>query len=343
MVKNHEYYLEKCLNLACKGFPNNRPNPMVGSVIVYNDKIIGEGYHEEYGSNHAEVNAINSVIDKSLLTKSTIYVNLEPCSHFGKTPPCSDLIIKHKIPKVVVGCIDTFSKVSGKGIQKMRNAGIEVVTGVLNKESRGLNKRFFTFHEKKRPYIILKWAESKDGFIAPLDQKKPFWMTSKESKKLVHKWRSEEDSILIGRITAEKDNPSLTVREINGKNPIRIVIDRNLKLPKYLNLFNSESDTIIFNEKLSNKLTNINYIKINFKNLINNILTVLYERNIQSLIIEGGTETLQSFIDKKLWDEARIFYTDTELSKGVSSPNIEGEISSSKEVDVDLLEFIVPK
>ena len=316
---------------------------MVGSVIVFKDKIIGEGYHEAYGSNHAEVNAINSVIDKSLLTKSTIYVNLEPCSHFGKTPPCSDLIIKHKIPKVVVGCIDTFSKVSGKGIKKMRNAGIEVVTGVLNKESRDLNKRFFTFHEKKRPYIILKWAESKDGFIAPIDQKEPFWMTSEESKKLVHIWRSEEDSILIGRITAEKDNPLLTVRKINGKNPTRIVIDRNLELPRNLNLFNSESDTIIFNEKISNKLTNINYIKINFKNLINNILTVLYELNIQSLIVEGGTKTLQSFIDKKLWDEARIFYTNTELSEGVCSPNIEGKITSSKEVNEDLLEYIVPK
>ena len=341
-MKNHEYYLEKCLNLACKGFPNNKPNPMVGSVIVYKDKIIGEGYHKEYGTNHAEVNAINSVIDKSLLTKSTIYVNLEPCSHFGKTPPCSDLIIKHKIPKVVVGCIDTFSKVSGKGIQKMRNAGIEVVTGVLNKESRDLNKRFFTFYEKKRPYIILKWAESKDGFIAPLDQKKPFWMTSKESKKLVHNWRSEEDSILIGRITAEKDNPSLTVREINGKNPIRIVIDRNLKLPNYLNLFNSDADTIIFNEIKSNKSTNKNYVKINFNKLIDNILKVLYKQNVHSLIVEGGAKTLQSFIDNNLWDEARVFYTSSELTEGVSSPNIKGKIISSKKIDVDLLEIIVP-
>ena len=316
---------------------------MVGSVIVYKDKIIGEGFHEKYGSNHAEVNAINSVIDKSLLTKSTIYVNLEPCSHFGKTPPCSDLIIKHKIPKVVVGCIDTFSKVSGKGIQKMRKAGIEVVTGVLNKESRDLNKRFFTFHEKKRPYIILKWAESKDGFIAPIDQKKPFWMTSEKSKKLVHNWRSEEDSILIGRITAEKDNPYLTVREINGKNPIRIVIDRNLKLPKHLNLFNSDADTIIFNEIKSSKSNNNNYIKINFNKFINNFLKVLYKQNIQSLIVEGGTKTLQSFIDNNLWDEARVFYTGSELTAGVYSPNINGKIISSKEIDADLLEIIVPK
>jgi len=280
-VKNHEFFLKKCLDLARKSFPKNIPNPMVGSVIVYKDEIIGKGYHEKYGSHHAEVNAINNVKDKSLLSQSTIYVNLEPCSHFGKTPPCSDLIIKHKIPKVVVGCVDTSSEVSGKGIQRMRNAGIEVVTGVLNKESRDLNKRFFTFQEKKRPYIILKWAESEDGFIAPLDQKEPLWMTSEESKKLVHKWRAEENSILVGRITAEKDNPSLTVREGEGRNPTRIVIDKNLKLSEHLNLFNCESDTIIFNEITSNKTSNNNYIKINFNKLINNILKVLYQQKIQ--------------------------------------------------------------
>ncbi len=342
-MENHEFYLKKCLDLARKSFPKNTPNPMVGSVIVYQDEIIGKGYHEKYGSHHAEVNAINNVKDKSLLSQSTIYVNLEPCSHFGKTPPCSDLIIKHKISKVVIGCVDTSSKVAGKGIQRMRNAGIEVITGVLNEESRRLNKRFFTVQEKKRPYIILKWAESRDGFIAPLDQKEPLWMTSEESKKLVHKWRSEEDSILIGRITAEKDNPSLTVREVNGKNPTRIVIDKNLKLSEHLNLFNSESDTIIFNEIKSHKKSKKNYIKINFNKLINNILIVLYKQNIQSLIVEGGTKTLQSFIDKNLWDEARVFHTNSELLKGVRSPNIEGEIISSKEIDTDLLEIIIPK
>ena len=340
-MKNHEFYLKKCLDLALKSFPENTPNPMVGSVIVYKDEIIGKGYHEKYGSHHAEVNAINNVKDKSLLSQSTIYVNLEPCSHFGKTPPCSDLIIKHKIPKVVIGCVDTSSKVSGKGIQRMRNAGIEVVTGVLNEESRDLNKRFFTFQEKKRPYIILKWAESKDGFIAPLDQKEPLWMTSEESKKLVHKWRAEEDSILIGRITAEKDNPSLTVREVNGKNPTRIVIDKNLKLSEHLNLFNSESDTIIFNEITSNKTSNINYIKINFNKLINNILKVLYQQNIQSLIIEGGTKTLQSFIDKNLWDEARIFITNMKLKNGIKSPIIKGKKLSKKQIGSDLLKIFV--
>ena len=247
-MQNEEFFMQRCIDLAQKGKGRVAPNPVVGSVIVYNGKVIGEGYHERFGSHHAEVNAINNVKDKSLLSKCTLYVSLEPCSHFGKTPPCSDLIIKHKIPEVVIGCIDTYSEVSGTGIEKMRNAGIDVEIGIMGKRSRELNKRFFTFHEKKRPYIILKWAKSKDGFIAPKDQKEPFWMTSKESKKLVHKWRSEEDAILIGRITAEKDNPSLTVREIKGDNPIRIVIDKDLKLSENLNLFNSESKTIIFNK-----------------------------------------------------------------------------------------------
>ena len=222
--------MKRCLDLARRGRGNVLTNPMVGCVIVCNDKIIGEGFHEKYGSNHAEVNAINNVNDKSLLSKSTLYVNLEPCVHFGKTPPCTDFIIRYNIPKVVIGCIDVFSEVSGKGIQKMQNANIKVVVGILENECRELNKKFFCFHEKKRTYIILKWAKSKDGFIAPYKQKGSFWMPSKESKKLVHQWRAYEDAILIGRITAQKDNPNLTVREVFGKNPIRIVIDEKLKL-----------------------------------------------------------------------------------------------------------------
>ena len=217
--------MKKCLELAKKGMGYVSPNPMVGCVVVFNDQIIGEGYHQEYGTSHAEVNAIENVKDKSLLKKSTLYVNLEPCAHFGKTPPCTNLIIESEIPKVVIGCIDSYSEVSGKGIEKMQNTGIEVIEGILEKESRELNKRFFTFHEKKRPYVILKWAESKDGFMGPLNQNKPFWMTSSESKKLVHKWRAEEEAILVGRITAKKDNPSLTVREVAGSNPVRIIIE----------------------------------------------------------------------------------------------------------------------
>jgi diaminohydroxyphosphoribosylaminopyrimidine deaminase/5-amino-6-(5-phosphoribosylamino)uracil reductase len=340
-MQNGEIFMKRCIELANKAMGYVSPNPMVGSVIVYEGKIIGEGYHENYGKSHAEVNAIASVKDKSLLPKSTLYVNLEPCAHYGKTPPCSDLIIEHKIPKVVIGCLDTFSEVAGKGIVKMENAGIEVIVGVLKKESRALNKRFFTFHEKERPYIILKWAGSNDGFIAPKNQTEPFWMTSSKSKKLVHQWRAEEDAILVGRITAEKDNPSLTVREVKGKNPIRIIIDRDLKLSVNLNLFNSETQTLIFNNVKTEKIDLNYFIKIEFNTLISNILCKLHEQNIQSVIIEGGSKTLQSFIDKNIWDEARIFTTNKELTDGVKSPNIKGKIIEEKEVGGDSLEVII--
>ncbi len=339
-MQNEEFFMQRCIELASKAMGCASPNPMVGSVIVYNNKIIGEGYHEKYGSHHAEVNAINSVKDKSLLSKSTLYVNLEPCAHFGKTPPCSDLIIQNKIPEVVIGCVDTFSEVSGKGIERMRSVGIDVKVGVLENESRELNKRFFTFHEKKRPYIILKWAESKDGFIAPKNQTKPFWMTSSESKKLAHKWRAEEDAILVGRITAEKDNPSLTVREVEGSNPIRIIIDKDLKLSADFNLFNNDAKTIIFNQIKSEENNSNNYIKINFNNLTENILQELHKQNIQSIIIEGGTKTLQAFIDKNLWDEARIFTTKKTLTEGVKPPTIEGEIISEDETGGDRFKIL---
>lgn len=340
-MQSQEFYMQKCLDLACKGIGNVSSNPMVGSVIVHNNKIIGRGYHKKYGSTHAEVNAISNVKNKSLLSKSTLYVNLEPCSHYGKTPPCTNLIIKHKIPKVVIGCMDTFSKVSGKGIQKMKKAGIKVVVGVLEEKSKSLNKRFITFHENNRPYIILKWAESEDGFIAPNNQTKPFWMTSKESKKLVHKWRSEEDAILIGRITAEQDNPSLTVREVKGNNPLRIVIDKNLKLAATLKILNNKAKTLIFNEiKSEIKDTNI-FIKTNFSELINNIIKKLHEQNVQSVIIEGGTTTLQSFIDMNIWDEARVFTTDKKLNDGVKAPDIKGKTLYVSKIDVDILKIIV--
>ena len=332
--------MKRCIELASKGIGHVSPNPLVGSVIVYNGKIIGEGYHQNYGKAHAEVNAIASVKDKNFLPKSTLYVNLEPCSHFGKTPPCANLIIEHKIPKVVIGSIDSFSKVSGKGIDRMKNAGIEVEVGVLEKESRELNKRFFTFQEKKRPYIILKWAESKDGYIAPKNQTAPFWMTSSESKKLVHKWRAEETAILVGRVTAEKDNPSLTAREVEGENPIRIVIDKDLKLSTDLNLFNNDAKTIVFNAIKSEENDTNRFIKIDFNILIKSILNELYKQNIQSVIIEGGSKTIQSFIDENMWDETRIFTTKKELKDGVKAPNIEGEMSIKEEISGDVLEIL---
>jgi len=339
-MQNREIFMKKCLELAKKGMGYVSPNPMVGCVIVFNDEIIGEGYHQEYGTDHAEVNAIENVKDKSLLKKSTLYVNLEPCVHFGKTPPCTNLIIESKIPKVVIGCADSYSEVSGKGIKKMQNRGIEIIVGVLGKESRELNKRFFTFHEKKRPYIILKWAESKDGFMAPLNQNKPFWMTSSESKKLVHKWRAEEEAILIGRITAKKDNPSLTVREVAGSNPIRIIIDKNLTLSGDLNLFNSDAKTIIFNSLKSEENGTNQFIKIDFNYLIEKILKELHKQNIQSVKIEGGSITLQSFIDANIWDEARIFTANKLFSQGLKTPIIEGKIILERKIGTDTLEII---
>jgi len=338
-MRKQEFYMQKCLDLACKGKGNVSPNPMVGSVIVYNDEIIGKGYHEKYGCSHAEVNAINSVKKKYLLNESTLYVNLEPCAHFGKTPPCSDLIIKYKIPKVIIGCIDTFSNVSGRGVKKMKNAGIKVVVGVLEEQCREINKRFFTFHEKKRPYIILKWAESQDKFIAPLNQSEPFWMTSNKSKHIVHKWRSQEDAILVGRITAQKDNPLLTVRNVVGNNPIRIVIDNDLTLSKDLKLFNNDSYTIIINNIKSYTESKNKYVKISNKNFIINILNYLYKQNIQSFIIEGGSITLQSFINDNLWDEARVFTTKKHLKKGVPSPIIAGRLNEERKVEDDNLKI----
>ena len=332
--------MKKCFELALKGKGYVSPNPMVGCIVVINNKIIGQGYHKMYGDKHAEVNAIESVKDKSLLKQSTLYVNLEPCVHYGKTPPCSDLIIKHKIPKVVIGCLDTYSEVSGKGIEKMKDSNIEVIVGVLEKESKELNQRFFTFHEKKRPYIILKWAKSSDGFIAPKNQNKPFWITSNESKTLVHKWRSQEDAILVGRITAQKDNPSLTVRKITGNNPIRIVIDKKLELSNDSNIFNSKARTIVFNTKKSEIIGTNQFIKTNFNYLKENILKELHKQNIQSFIVEGGRITLQSFIDANTWDEARIFTTKKTIDGEVKAPTIQGKIVFKKEIGNDNLEII---
>ena len=341
-MKNHEYFIRKCNELAKGGIRNVSPNPMVGSIIVYENKIIGQGFHEKYGKEHAEVNAIRSVKDISLLKKSTLYVNLEPCCHFGKTPPCSELIIKEEIPTVVVGCLDPNPKVAGNGIKKLKENSIKVIYGILEKECLELNKRFFTFIQKKRPYIILKWAKSADNFIAPIDQTKPFWMTSEQSRMIVHRWRSEEDSILVGTNTVILDNPSLDVRLTAGENPIRIIIDKNLSFNKDLNVFNNESKTIIFNEiKTLSSGTNY-YLKVNFKNLISEMLNELYNIDITSIIVEGGAYTLNKFIDKNIYDEVRVFTTKTLLKKGIKSPIIP-DIKKilSKSIDNDLLDIYI--
>jgi len=339
-MKTHEYFMEKCIDLAKKGIQDVSPNPMVGSIIVYNDEIIGQGYHEKYGSNHAEVNAINSVQDKSLLEKSTLYVNLEPCCHHGKTPPCTNLIIEKKIPKVVIGCKDSYSKVSGNGIKKLRNNLIEVIDCVLDKKCKELNRRFFSFHEKKRPYIILKWAKSKDNYIAPINQDKPFWMTCEKSKELVHRWRAQEDSILVGRKTVIADNPLLTVRLYNGKNPVRIIIDKNLTINQNLKIYNKEANTIILNQEKSLIDGKNIFVKIDFNNFLENMLNELYNRNILSVIVEGGAETINSFINRDLFDEIRVFTTTKILKNGIISPNIPKlNLLSKNIIDKDILEI----
>ena len=316
--------MQRCIDLARLGEGNAAPNPMVGSVIVLNDCIIGEGYHQKYGEAHAEVNAVNSVVDKSALKDATIYVSLEPCAHFGKTPPCSDLLIQHQFKRVVIGCKDSFSEVSGKGIQKLKNAGIEVEVGFLEEKCRELNKRFFTFHEKKRPYIILKWAQTQDGFI---DVKRDDstvginWISSPETKVLVHKWRSEEHSILVGKNTVLKDNPTLTVREVTGNNPIRIVLDSHLEIKKEANVLNEDAPTIVFNKLKDEVIGTVCYHKLADLET-RTVVNALYNLSIQSIFIEGGAKTLQSFIDSNVWDEARVILGENLFKEGVKAPTI---------------------
>jgi diaminohydroxyphosphoribosylaminopyrimidine deaminase/5-amino-6-(5-phosphoribosylamino)uracil reductase len=328
----HQIYMQRCLELAALGIGKVSPNPMVGAVVVYQDTIIGEGYHEQYGQAHAEVNAINQVLAKfdnaaEILKHSTIYVSLEPCAHYGKTPPCADLIIKHQIHRVVIGCRDPFDMVDGKGIEKLKAARIEVISGVLEDECKWLNRRFFTRVQKHRPYIILKWAKTTDGFFAPANNTQ-FWITGEESRKLVHQWRGEEDAVLVGANTAAIDNPQLNVRYGNGKNPKRIVIDRNLKLDISLNLFDGSVDTLIFNAIKTDINGKNKYIALeDFDRYVPQyILYQLYLQDIQSVIIEGGASTLNSFIESGLWDEARIFTGAANLINGIKAPVIEGEI-----------------
>lgn len=321
----HEIYMKRCLQLAKNGLGTTYPNPLVGSVIVHNGKIIGEGWHKKAGEPHAEVNAINAVKNKALLSESTIYVNLEPCSHFGKTPPCANLIIEHKIPKVVIGCIDSYSEVAGKGIEKLTNAGCEVILNVLEKECLDINKRFFTFHNKKRPYIILKWAETADGFIAPLENtsKKSINISNQYSRQLVHKYRTDEQGILVGTTTVLKDNPSLDARDWYGNNPTRIILDKTNKISSEFQIKNKKNPTLIFTEE-ENYVNSENcmYECISFDSLvIPNILTDLYKKNIQSVLIEGGTFTLQQFINNNFWDEARVFISENNSFKGIKKPD----------------------
>ena len=348
-MPSHEIYMQRCLDLAALGMGNVNPNPMVGAVIVHNDTVIGEGYHQQYGKAHAEVNAVNQVLANftnadELLKESTIYVSLEPCAHYGKTPPCADLIIKHRIPKVVVGCRDPFDQVDGKGIGKLKDAGIEVTVDILEDECRGLNRRFFTRVQKHRPYIILKWAQTADGFFAPDDNTQQ-WITGIESRKLVHQWRGEEDAVLVGKNTAAIDNPQLNVRYGEGRSPKRVVIDRRLELDKNLNVFDQSAETLIFNEVKTDIDGKNKYIALeDFDRFVPQyILYQLYLQDIQSVIIEGGAYTLKTFIEAGLWDEARIFTGSTTLGKGIKAPEIKGIIAAESLSGTDQLKIIYNK
>ena len=328
-----EKYMRRCIELAKNGLCNVAPNPMVGAVIVCDGRIISEGYHVRCGEAHAEVNAIRSVKDESLLKRSTIYVSLEPCSHYGKTPPCADLIIEKQIPRIVIGCRDPFSKVAGRGIQKLQNAGREVIVGVLEEECLHLIRRFITFNTLRRPFITLKWAESADRFIdiERIDGN-PVLLSSPLTSMLVHKKRAENTAIMVGRRTVLLDNPSLTVRNWYGRNPIRIVLDRNLSLPNDLQIFNGEVPTLVFTEKEHPEEKSVSYITIDFAhNPLNQIMEELYQRNIQSLLVEGGSQLLQSFIDNELWDEAYIEKCPKRLYSGVKAPEISNNFSYSTE------------
>lgn len=340
-MKIHQKYIRRCIELAKNGLGTTYPNPLVGSVIVFEDTIIGEGWHQKAGAPHAEVNAINSVKNKELLSKSTIYASLEPCSHFGKTPPCADLIIKNNIPNIVIGSLDSNEKVSGRGVKKLIEAGRNVTVGVLEDECNALNKRFFTFHEKKRPYIILKWAESADGFLAPLqkDAKAPVWISNEYSRQLTHKWRSEEQAILVGTNTVLDDNPKLDTRDWFGNNPIRMILDREGKIDSLHHVMDQSTLTLVLTEQKNRQSTD----NLIFKNCIfdselaQTICTIGYESNIQSIIIEGGAQTIQNFLDAQLWDEARIFKGSIQLKEGLLAPKIDRKDNKGQTIIKDEL------
>ncbi len=341
--KMEEYYLARCLELARKGMGATAPNPMVGCVIVNGDRIIGEGYHRAYGEAHAEVNAIESVGDPGLLRDSTLYVNLEPCSHFGKTPPCSAMIVEKKIPRVVIGTLDPNPRVGGSGLKTLKEGGLQVRSGVLEPECLDLNKRFFTYHEEKRPWILLKWARSQDGFIDRLrpedDPGGVNWISGKEARQWVHKWRSEEQAILVGTRTAMLDDPELTVREWSGRNPLRLVIDRAGKLPAGLKLFSGDADTLVFTSKPRLSHGRVRYRKVpEADDYIPFIIKQLYEMEIQSLMVEGGAALLNAFIRYGTWDEARVFTGNCEIGRGIPSPEIPGKPMAQLQVGGDLLE-----
>lgn len=349
----HDIYIKRAIQLAKKGIGITRPNPAVGAVIVYRNTIIGEGFTSSYGGNHAEVNAIAAVKNKELLSEATLYVTLEPCAHFGKTPPCSNLIVSHKIPNVVIGCIDTNSLVAGKGIEILKKGGCNVIVGVLETLCKEHHKRFFTVHNKNRPYIFLKWAETQDGFIAPETKsvQQPVWISNTYSQQLVHKLRANEQAILVGTNTVMQDNPKLNVRSWHGNNPIRVALDKNLRITKEMSILDGSIPTIIITDikVLINKEVNKQYINsvdnlilesIDFSSgIAEQIIKVLQNHKIQSIIIEGGKQTLEIFINANLWDEAAIFKGKGLFKTGVRAPKINGNLILENNIDTDILKI----
>lgn len=339
-MSQEELFMQRALELANLGAGTVSPNPRVGCVIVHDDKIIGEGWHKKYGEAHAEVNAFASVVDKRLLPKATVYVNLEPCSHQGKTPPCVDLLLKHNVRKVVIANLDTNPLVAGKGIRRLREGGMEVITGVSQKEGRELNKRFFTFIERKRPYILLKWAETSDGFIAH-ENFESKWISNDHSRQLVHRWRTEEDAVLVGTRTAMHDDPKLNVREWSGRNPVRVVLDRFLRLSDKLNLFDHSQPTLCYNLLRHEEHENLTLVRLGDENFWQEMIHDLYHRNIQSVMIEGGGQTLETFITGGWWDEARIFRSHRTFTKGIPAPILKGRLIYEEILKDDHLSIFV--
>lgn len=332
-----ELMMKRCIELAENGLGMTYPNPVVGCVIVRNGRIISEGWHQKAGEAHAEVNAVNKIKDKEILKECEIYVSLEPCSHFGKTPPCSDMIVRYGFKRVIVGISDPNSKVNGQGIERMRDAGIEVKVGVLENECAELNKRFFCFHQNKRPYIILKWAQTADGFMAAENHVQK-WITNQYSKQLVHLWRSQEQSVLVGYNTAKIDNPQLNLRLWSGNQPVRAVIDRDLSLDSKLHLFDGSQQTIIFSDKEDSSRPDVIQLKFD-ENLEESILEELYKSGLQSVIIEGGRKTLDRFISNGLWDEAKIFSSSENWVSGIKAPLINGKLTEQKAIGCDSLKI----
>jgi diaminohydroxyphosphoribosylaminopyrimidine deaminase/5-amino-6-(5-phosphoribosylamino)uracil reductase len=345
---DHEIFMRRCLHLASLG-KATAPNPQVGAVIVHENRILAEGFHTAFGAMHAEAEAIRAFLKKypsDLLSKSTLYVNLEPCAHFGKTPPCALLILEHKIPRVVVGCRDPFPQVAGKGIEILQAHGVEVCTDVLANDSRWLNRFFITSHTKQRPYVVLKWAQTADGFMALRpeadNRHRRAWITGKITEKQVHQWRSEIQAVMVGKNTALYDNPMLDCRHASGPDPVRVVIDRMLDLPESLHLFSTPQQTLVFNGMKNQKAGPVEYIRIGFgEHVEENMLKELHGRNIQSVMIEGGPSLLDSFIRKNLWDEARIFTGEKRFGEGIKAPEIHGDKTFGGRSGNDIMDILV--